>query len=111
MDPARLHEMLTEMLFACPIYRNYGRQILAGQFQQPFFRLALGLKDLGLVWPFAFDSRTPMPLGSLLRDRYTSAAAHGHGDWNWTAIAAEVEAEAGLGPSKPRPVAGYQTVE
>jgi 3-hydroxyisobutyrate dehydrogenase-like beta-hydroxyacid dehydrogenase len=96
VDPARLHELLTEMLFACPIYKNYGRQILAGQFQQPLFRLALGLKDLGLVSQLAFDSRTPMPLGSLLRDRYTSAAAHGHGDWDWTAIVAEVEADAGL---------------
>ena len=50
--------------------------------------LCWGRRIWGWCPQLAFDSRTPMPLGSLLRDRYTSAAAHGRGDWDWTAIAA-----------------------
>lgn len=96
LDPEALHAMLTAGLFACPIYKNYGRQIIAGDFFQALFRVALGLKDMALVSQLALESRTPMPLASLLRDRYTAAAAHGRGEWDWTAIAVEVEADAGL---------------
>ena len=96
LDPALLHQMLTETLFGAPIYKNYGRQILAGQFREPLFRLGLGLKDLGLVSQLAFDSRTPMPLASLLRDRYIASAANGRADWDWTAIADEVQRDAGI---------------
>jgi 3-hydroxyisobutyrate dehydrogenase-like beta-hydroxyacid dehydrogenase len=96
LDPTPLHAMLTDALFACPIYKNYGAQILAGNYRHPGFQLALGLKDLGLVSQVAFESRTPMPLASLLRDRFLAAFAHGRGSWDWMSIAAEVEAAAGL---------------
>jgi len=97
LDPALVHQMLSETFFAAPVYKNYGRQILAREWRQPLFRLELGLKDMGLVSQLAFDSRTPMPLAALLRDRFLTADAHGRGLWDWTATAAETEADAGLG--------------
>ena len=79
LDASRWHAMLSETIFACPIYKNYGQLILDGDYRRPLFQLALGLKDLGLVSQVAFESRTPMPLASLLRDRFLAAFAHGRG--------------------------------
>jgi len=101
LEPAAWHAMIAETIFACPIYKNYGRLILDGDYRRPLFQLALGLKDLGLVSQVAFDSRTPMPLASLLRDRFLAAFAHGRGNWDWMSIAAEVEAQAGLEREPP----------
>ncbi len=98
---SRWHAMLSETIFACPIYKNYGKLILDGDYRRPLFQLALGLKDLGLVSQVAFESRTPMPLASLLRDRFLAAFAHGRGNWDWMSIAAEVEAQAGLEREAP----------
>ena len=44
------------------------------------FRLRLGWKDVRLVLELGQDSETPMPIGSLLRDRFLSALAKGRGD-------------------------------
>jgi 3-hydroxyisobutyrate dehydrogenase-like beta-hydroxyacid dehydrogenase len=96
LDPADLYGLFAETLFACPIYRNYGRLILDGNYREPSFRLALGLKDMALVAQHALETQVPMPLASLLRDRYLRAMAHGRGEWDWIGIAAEVEADAGL---------------
>jgi 3-hydroxyisobutyrate dehydrogenase-like beta-hydroxyacid dehydrogenase len=101
LDASRWHAMLSETIFACPIYKNYGQLILDGDYRRPLFQLALGLKDLGLVSQVAFESRTPMPLASLLRDRFLAAFAHGRGTWDWMSIAAEVEAQAGLEREAP----------
>jgi NAD-binding of NADP-dependent 3-hydroxyisobutyrate dehydrogenase len=60
------------------------------------FRLALSLKDVNLIMQTAASSMTPMPLGSLLHDRYVSAVAKGRGDLDWSAIALGVAEDAGL---------------
>ena len=41
-----------------------------------------------------------MPLGSLLRDRYVSAAARGWGQLDWSAIGLAVSADAGVDITK-----------
>ncbi len=95
-DPDTLLEAIGDTLFACPIYQNYGRQILNKNFLKPLFKLALGLKDIRLVAETAADSHTPMRFLRVLEDRFSAAVAHDRSDHDWTAIAAEVEAEAGL---------------
>jgi 3-hydroxyisobutyrate dehydrogenase-like beta-hydroxyacid dehydrogenase len=47
----------------------------------PGFRLRLGWKDVRLVLQLAQETETPMPIGSLLRDRFLSALAKNRGTW------------------------------
>ena len=96
VDPALLHEALSSTLFACPIYQNYGRQIIDAAYRTPLFKLALGLKDIRLITRTADISGTSMRFASVLKDRFLSAMAHGRSNYDWTGIAAEVRDEAGL---------------
>lgn len=96
LPPQMFFDTITEFLFDCFIYKGYGQHLLSGEFEQPLFRLRLGLKDIHLSLQTATESRTPMPFLSLLRDRYLTALAQGYGDWDWTAIALEIRRQAGL---------------
>jgi len=95
-DADKLLDALGSTLFACPIYQNYGRQILDKKYTEPLFKLRLGQKDVRLVAETATESKTPMRFARVLQDRFSEAAAHGLSDHDWTAIASEVEKEAGL---------------
>ena len=95
-DADKLLEAVGETLFACPIYQNYGRQILDKNYTKPLFQLPLGLKDIRLIAETATESNTPMRFARVLQDRFSAAMAHGLSSYDWTGIAAEVEAEAGL---------------
>ena len=45
----------------------------------------------------AADQREmPMPLASILHDRFLALAAQGHGELDWTALGLAVSQEAGL---------------
>ena len=95
-DPAKLLEAAASTFLACPVYQNYGRQILEKNYTEPLFKLALGLKDVKLISTVATKSQTPMRFARVLEDRFLSAMANGREDNDWTAIAAEVGREAGL---------------
>ena len=95
-DPNPLLEAVGSTLFACPIYQNYGRQIIEKRYREPMFKLHLGQKDVRLIAETATDSHTPMRFARVLEDRFAAAIAHGRGNYDWTGIAAEVEAEAGV---------------
>lgn len=95
-DSDKLLEALGSTLFACPIYQNYGRQILDKKYVEPLFKLRLGQKDVRLVAETAAESKTAMRFARVLQDRFSEAVAHGLSDYDWTAIASEVEKEAGL---------------
>lgn len=94
----KLLQAVGESLFACPIYLNYGRQILDKNYKEPLFKLQMGLKDIRLVAETATESNTPMRFARVLQDRFSAAVAHGLSHYDWTGIAAEVETEAGLSP-------------
>lgn len=79
-----------------PLHSGYANQIVDQKFQPAGFRLTLGLKDVNLIMQTAATSMTPLPLGSLLHDRYVSAVAKGRGDLDWSAIALGVAEDAGL---------------
>jgi len=96
VEDVKLIEMMGQTLFACPVYQNYGRALVNRNYDPPGFRLALGLKDIGLVLGTASESRTPMPLASLLHDRMMAGVAKGRGDLDWAILGQEVAEQAGL---------------
>lgn len=79
-----------------PMHQGYANQIAEQKFEPPGFRLTLGLKDVNLILQMAAASTTPLPLASLLHDRWLSAVAKGRGGLDWSAIALGVAEDAGL---------------
>jgi 3-hydroxyisobutyrate dehydrogenase-like beta-hydroxyacid dehydrogenase len=97
IDPAHLVELLTNANFNAPPYKIYGALIAAQRFQPAGFALPLGQKDNRLMLSAAEALGVPMPLASLVRDRFLAARSHGAGDGHdWSAIALCALAEAGL---------------
>ncbi len=96
VDPNQVHAVLSQTLFSCPIYQNYGRIILDQSYSPPGFPLALGGKDMRLVRDTARNSEVSMPLASLLEDRFLRSLAKKRGDMDWTAIALDQRESAGL---------------
>lgn len=96
VPPADLLNLLTNTLFAAPVYKSYGGFIMERRYEPAAFRLALGLKDVRLVLEAAEGARTPMPFASVLRDHLLEAVAHGDGDLDWAALANVARRHAGL---------------
>jgi 3-hydroxyisobutyrate dehydrogenase-like beta-hydroxyacid dehydrogenase len=96
IDKRKLAEIFGQTLFACPVYRDYGKQIAEEKFQPAGFRLALGLKDIDLAWQVATASDVPMPIVSVLHDRWLASVAKGRESFDWSAIALDVTEEAGI---------------
>lgn len=97
VDPTALITILSQTIFACPVYQNFGSAI-AQKHHEPGVELKLALKDLNLVLQAATDTATPMPLASLLRDRMLSAVAKGREHLDWSALALGGSDDAGLMP-------------
>jgi len=95
-DPNQVHQLLSQTLFACPIYQNYGRFILEKKYTPPGFALSLGFKDVRLVRDTARRSQVPMPFASLLEDRFLQSLAKERAQMDWTAIAIDQRESAGL---------------
>jgi 3-hydroxyisobutyrate dehydrogenase-like beta-hydroxyacid dehydrogenase len=87
IDRAQVNAQMTETLFACPAYKNYGGQIARHSYEPAGFKADLGLKDIGLALDAGRQAKLPMPLASLLRDRLLALSARGHGHKDWAAIA------------------------
>lgn len=86
IDRERYLEMLTSTLFGAPVYKIYGKLIIDDKFEPPGFAAPLGYKDIRLVLAAADGLRVPMPLASLLRDRFLALLAHGGDKLDWSAI-------------------------
>lgn len=82
-----LLEVLTKSVFTAPLYAGYGGTIATRRYEPPGFRLALGLKDVGLALAAADEVAAPMPVAALLRDNLLDAIAHGDGDRDLAALA------------------------
>ncbi len=95
IDPRQYLEMLTSTLFIAPIYKNYGGLIVDGKFEPAGFAAPLGQKDIRLALAAAEELRVPMPLASLLRDRFLTLLAHGGEHLDWSAIGRLAAKDAG----------------
>ena len=96
VDKKAVADMLGKTILACPVYQGYGKQIAEERFEPAGFRLALGLKDITLAMQAATANSMPMPVASLLRDRWLASVAKGRENLDWTAIAIAVAEDAGL---------------
>jgi 3-hydroxyisobutyrate dehydrogenase-like beta-hydroxyacid dehydrogenase len=96
LDPDVFLDILTGSLFSAPVYRNYGSMIAADKFEPAGFKLPLGLKDNRLLLAAAEEAAVPMPMASLVHDRFVAAIAQGLGEADWAAIARISYRSAGL---------------
>jgi 3-hydroxyisobutyrate dehydrogenase-like beta-hydroxyacid dehydrogenase len=96
IDPHTYVSMLTETLFAAPIYKTYGGLIADERYRPAGFRLPLGLKDLTLALDAGRDTTVPLPIASLVRDHMIEGLAHGYDDADWSALGAVAARAAGL---------------
>jgi 3-hydroxyisobutyrate dehydrogenase-like beta-hydroxyacid dehydrogenase len=92
-------EVITSALFDCGPYQLYGAMIADGRFAPAGFAAPLGQKDIRLALAAAEDLAVPMPLASLLRDRFLTLIAQGGDELDWAAIGGLAAADAG----GPRP--------
>lgn len=96
----KMIEVLTQSIFPAPLYVNYGKQIAAHAYEPARFKLPLGLKDANLVLAAANGAQVPMPLASLMQERFLSAMAKGRAHLDWTAAALGAAEDAGLQPER-----------
>jgi 3-hydroxyisobutyrate dehydrogenase-like beta-hydroxyacid dehydrogenase len=99
VDKRRYLEILTSTLFGAPVYETYGGLIADARFEPAGFAAPLGLKDIRLTLAAAEDLRVPLPLASLLRDRFLRLLAKGGDALDWSAIAGLAAEDAASGPS------------
>jgi 3-hydroxyisobutyrate dehydrogenase-like beta-hydroxyacid dehydrogenase len=98
VDPTRYIDILTSTLFSAPAYQTYGGLIARREFEPAGFAAALGLKDIRLVLTAGESMQVPLPLASLLRDRFLTLLANGGGHLDWSAIATLATRDAGAAP-------------
>jgi 3-hydroxyisobutyrate dehydrogenase-like beta-hydroxyacid dehydrogenase len=79
-------DLLTSTIFPAPAYKTYGDLIAGNEFKPARFAAPLGFKDIRLALAAAESLRVPMPLGSLLHDRFLRLLAQGGDDLDWAAI-------------------------
>ena len=100
IDRGAFVDVLTSTIFPAPAYRIYGGLIAANKFQPAGFTAPLGYKDVRLALAAAETLQVPMPLGSLLHDRFLRLLAQGGERLDWAAIGGLAAQDAG-GPGVP----------
>src|SRR5205807_972587 len=86
IDRRRYLDVLTATLFPAPVYKTYGGLIAEEKFEPAGFAAPLGYKDIRLTLAAAEDLRVPMPLASLLHDRFLTLLAQGGDALDWSGI-------------------------
>jgi 3-hydroxyisobutyrate dehydrogenase-like beta-hydroxyacid dehydrogenase len=95
VDKRKYLDILTSTLFDAPVYKTYGALIAGDQFEPAGFAASLGQKDVRLVLAAAEDLQVPLPVASLLRDRFLALLARDGANLDWSAVGALAAWEAG----------------
>jgi 3-hydroxyisobutyrate dehydrogenase-like beta-hydroxyacid dehydrogenase len=95
IDRSAYIEFLTSSIFNVPAYKTYGSLIAQGKFEPPAFAAPLGYKDIRLALAAADSLGVPMPLASLLHDRFLRLIAHGGDRLDWSALGGFAVQDAG----------------
>jgi 3-hydroxyisobutyrate dehydrogenase-like beta-hydroxyacid dehydrogenase len=95
IDRGAYVDLLTSTIFPVPAYKTYGGLIAESRFHPAAFAAPLGFKDIRLALAAAENLRVPMPLGSLLHDRFLRLLAQGGDSLDWAAIGGLAAQDAG----------------
>ena len=95
IDRGAYVDLLTSTIFPVPAYKTYGGLIAESRFQPAAFAAPLGFKDIRLALAAAESLRVPMPLASLLHDRFLRLLAQGGDNLDWAAIGGLAAQDAG----------------
>ena len=96
IDPATVFEVLTGSFCSAPVHVNYGKLILERAFSPPGGAMKLGAKDNELILEAGAEFETPLPIASLLRDRFIASLARGDGELDFAALSNRARDDAGL---------------
>jgi 3-hydroxyisobutyrate dehydrogenase-like beta-hydroxyacid dehydrogenase len=96
LDQQQYLDLLTSTLFDAPVYKTYGRLIVERRFEPAGFAAPLGHKDIRLTLAAAESLNVPLPLASLLRDRFLTLLARGGEALDWSAIGQLAAHDSGL---------------
>ena len=94
--PAALLDILTGSFFNAPVHKNYGRLVVEQRFDPPGAAVPLAAKDTGLLLAAAEALHVPVPMASLLRDRFLAMMARGEGGLDFAALSRRARDDAGL---------------
>jgi 3-hydroxyisobutyrate dehydrogenase-like beta-hydroxyacid dehydrogenase len=108
LDQHQYVDFLTSTLFNAPVYKTYGGLIADRKFAPAGFAAPLGFKDNRLVLAAAETLRVPLPLASLIYNRFLTLLARGGEKLDWSAFSQLAAEDAGL---KSLPVHGSETPE
>jgi len=98
VDREKFVSLMSSTIFDCLIYRGYGHRVAARDhhpYPDAHFALDLGSKDVALVHSAAAQARCPMPVASLLRDRFAASQNAGRGKLDWSAVSLKTSEDAG----------------
>jgi 3-hydroxyisobutyrate dehydrogenase-like beta-hydroxyacid dehydrogenase len=98
IDRQAYMELLTATVFNAAPYTTYGPLIAQGKFEPAAFAAPLAYKDVRLALAAAESLRVPMPLGSLLHDRFLRLLVAGGEHLDWTALGGLATQDAGGAP-------------
>jgi len=96
LDQHQYLDFLTSTLFTAPVYKTYGGLIADKKYQPVGFAAPLGLKDVRLALAAGEQFRVPLPLASLIRDKFLTLLAQGGESLDWVAISRVAAEQAGL---------------
>jgi len=96
IDPHEYIEVLTNTLFAAPVYKTYGGLIAEAKHEQAGFTVRLGLKDIRLALSAAEEVDAPMPVASLVRDRLLAGVGRGFAKHDWSVLGRLAAEDAGV---------------
>jgi 3-hydroxyisobutyrate dehydrogenase-like beta-hydroxyacid dehydrogenase len=96
IDRRQYLDFLTSTLFTAPVYRTYGTLIAQDEPSPVAFAAPLGLKDIRLLLAAGDTLGVPLPLASLLRDRFLTLVARYGEALDWSAIGQLPRRDAGV---------------
>lgn len=96
IDRKQYLDFLTSTLFNAPVYKTYGSLVAERKFEPAGFLAPLGLKDVRLMLAAGEGLRVPLPLASLVRDKFLTLLARGGEKLDWSAVSLVAAEQAGL---------------